>query len=251
MIFIITSLQAQFSRILPANITFNLYIIINPHCFWEDIINHHRLQQLAYMFIPLCVCVHVHRYVCVLGLKTPTCTYLPHVSHNAPAMSVSLISRMAASSRGGAWVTATIHCTAGASDRIYNRAEMSVEVALEYFKNAVQVPTFTSKYDTLFAHPLSFQVKCSFYCNSTALIMNLSVFSIPITVQSLICLAKIFDMLLDSSCILSPQYKWPGQTLICRLGIRPKPAISCLPRKHKSHVLPLQRKNAEMGTQCA
>ena len=138
--------------------------------------NRHRLQQLAYMFMPLCIYVHVH--VCA-GSKNTNLHVFTSVSHNTPAMSVSLISHMAASSRGCAWVTATIHCTARASDRIYNRAEMSVEVALEYFKNAVQVPTFTSKYDTLFAHPLSFQVKCSFYCNSTALIMNLSVFFYP------------------------------------------------------------------------
>lgn len=93
-----------------------------------------RLPGLAFTFVPLCISTHPHRHTCLLGPETTACTYLPHVSHSTSALSLFTVSGVAGSGRVCGWVTATIHWAAGASDRIYNTAEMSVEVALEYFK---------------------------------------------------------------------------------------------------------------------
>lgn len=211
-----------------------------------------RLQGLPFTFVPPCISIHPHWDTCVQGPETTTWTYLSHVSHNTSAVSLFTIPRMAGSGRVCGWVTATIHWAARASDRIYNAAEMSVEVALEYFKMLFKCQLYLQIWH--FSRPPAFLL------GYALLLLQLNSFN-----YEFLCLLYPFNYLVSHlSCwiflyapreqlytVTTAQEAWPDSHLqaghptkrICKKLFASRAEISVL-------MFPLQRKDTAMRGQC-
>lgn len=98
---------------------------------------HNELSGARGIGFHICTSVHKHSprlvHVCAGAWNNKLQVFISCLTQYL-CLSLCIVSSEAARGRVCVWVTATIHWTARASDRIFNAAEVSVEVALECFK---------------------------------------------------------------------------------------------------------------------